>query len=56
MTYPTAAKLMLLEDPRGGNAGHGALPVRRFRLARLHIDAQAADAKDRFEYLRRPHD
>ncbi len=57
MTYPTVtAKLMLLEDRRGGSAANGHGPVRRYRLARLRFDAPATDDQDRFEYLRRPHD
>ena len=57
MTHPTAtAKLMLLEDKRGGPANSGSVPVRRFRLARLRFDAAATDSRDRFEYLRRAYD
>jgi hypothetical protein len=57
MTYPPAsAKLMLLEDRRGGSGANAPVPVRRFRLARLRFDAPLADPQDRFAHLKRSHD
>lgn len=46
---------MLVEDRRGA-APAAAVPVRRYRLARLRFDGQPGDTETRFEYLKRTHD
>lgn len=47
---------MLLEDRRGAPAEPDAMPVRRYRLARLCIETSVPGAEGRFEYLKRIHD
>ncbi len=57
MTRPaTSARVMLLEDRRGGAATTGSAPVRRFRLARLRFEGQHTDSPKRYEYLKRSYD
>jgi hypothetical protein len=57
MTRPVpSSKVFLLEDRRGGSASSDGAPVRRYRLARLRFDVQAAPEASRFDYLKRSHD
>jgi hypothetical protein len=46
---------MLVEDRRGA-APAAAVPLRRYRLARLRFDGEPPDTEARFEYLKRSHD
>lgn len=52
----TAAKLLLIEDRRRLTREPDALPVRRFRLVRLRVDARASEPDARFEHLTRSFD
>jgi hypothetical protein len=64
MTRPiTASKVllvadrqMLVADRRTAVAGRHSAPVRRYRLARLRLDARLAPGETRFEYLKRTYD
>jgi hypothetical protein len=57
MTFPaTPSRLLLIEDRRAGDAVRAVVSVRRYRLARLRLDAPAAEPAARFEYLKRAHD
>jgi hypothetical protein len=56
MTHPaTAAKLLLIEDRRA-QASAEAMPVRRYRLARLRFEGRREDEGARFEHLKRVYD
>lgn len=58
MTRPvTSSRVLLVEDRRGAVESSAVIvPLRRYRLARLRLDGQAAEAEGRFEYLKRTHD
>jgi hypothetical protein len=57
MTRPiTPAKLLLVADPRPGSPVPDAVPVRRYRLARLRFDSRSATEAERFEHLKRVYD
>jgi hypothetical protein len=58
MTRPnTSSKVMLLPGRRVEAAEPGvAVPVRRYRLARLRLDGRAADPSLRFAHLKRVYD
>jgi hypothetical protein len=47
---------MLLEDRRGAAVEAGAVPVRRYRLARVRFERPEAPPRGRFEYLKRSYD
>jgi hypothetical protein len=54
MSRPTtSSKLLLVADPRPASTDAGAVPVRRYRLARLRIDSRSSDPSERFEHLKR---
>jgi hypothetical protein len=54
MTRPASSRVMLIEDRRGGASGvQGTAPVRRYRIARLRLDAPSETGEKRFEYLKR---
>jgi hypothetical protein len=57
MTRPAASSKLILVEDRGG-ASDAARParVRRYRLARLHLDGRSADPALRFDHLRRVYD
>lgn len=56
MTRPTTAtKVLLLADRRTPGQSPGAVPVRRYRLARLRLDTRRA-GEPQFEYLKRVYD
>jgi hypothetical protein len=57
MTRPdTSSKVVLVEDRRAASQQGPAAPLRRYRLARLRLDARSSDAAGRFEYLKRVYD
>jgi len=57
MTRPvTSSKLILVEDRSASLDAHRSAPVRRYRLARLHIDGRSSDPASRFDHLKRVYD
>ncbi len=57
MTSPIASsKLWLIPDPRTAASREGGAPVRRYRIARLRLDAGPSSAADRFPQLGRVYD
>ena len=57
MTPPnTSSKVLLVTDRRAGSGEPGAVPVRRYRLARLRFEGRSAEPTSRFEYLKRVYD
>jgi hypothetical protein len=49
-------KVLLVADRRVASADAGAVPVRRYRLARLRLEGRQAGAGTRFEHLKRVYD
>jgi hypothetical protein len=47
---------MLLEERRGGSTDNGAVPVRRYRLARLRVAGPPRNPPARLEHLKRRYD
>jgi hypothetical protein len=57
MTRPvTSSRVLLIADRRSPSAESAAVPVRRYRLARLRFDGRSADPASRFEHLKRTFD
>ncbi|HWE32979.1 MAG TPA: hypothetical protein VG410_05795 [Solirubrobacteraceae bacterium] len=56
MTRPTTSPRMLPINDRPAPSGAAAQPVRRYRLAKLRLDARIADSASRFEHLKRTYD
>jgi hypothetical protein len=57
MTRPIAAsKVLLVADRRFESSEPGAVPMRRYRLARLRFDSRPAGPDARFEHLKRTYD
>ncbi len=57
MSHPSrSSKLLLVADPRPASGGTAAVPVRRYRLARLRLDGRSPDSAERFEHLKRVFD
>jgi hypothetical protein len=57
MTRPsTMSKLLLVADRRAASTEPGAVPVRRYRLARLRLEGRTVGADSRFEHLKRVYD
>jgi hypothetical protein len=57
MTRPvTSSKVLLVADRRPASTESTAVPVRRYRLARLRFDSRSADPASRFEHLKRTFD
>jgi hypothetical protein len=57
MTRPAAAsKLILVEDRSVVSDTERPAPVRRYRLARLHIEGRSSDPASRFDHLSRVYD
>lgn len=57
MTPPiTSSKVLLVADRRVASDEPGAVHVRRYRLARLRLEARSADPGSRFEHLKRVYD
>jgi hypothetical protein len=52
----TSSKVLLVADRRVPPSPHEVTPVRRFRLARLRLDARPVGSESRFEYLKRRYD
>ena len=52
----TSSRVLLVEDRRAGADAPAALPVRRYRLARLRFDGPSDEPATRFDYLKRSHD
>ncbi len=54
MTRPVpSSKLFMVPDPRPASPELGAVPVRRYRLARLRFESRSANPASRFEHLKR---
>jgi hypothetical protein len=54
MTRPvTSSKVVLVRAEREAER---AVPVRRYRLARLRLDCRSGDPASRFEHLKRVYD
>jgi hypothetical protein len=51
-----SSKVLLVADRRAASTEPGAVPVRRYRLARLRFEGRATDADARFEHLKRVYD
>jgi hypothetical protein len=57
MTRPAASsKLILVEDRSSASDPGRPARVRRYRLARLHIDGRSGDPALRFDHLKRMYD
>jgi hypothetical protein len=57
MTRPlTSSKVVLVADRRMDGSQPGAVPVRRYRLARLRFDGRPSGSDCRFEHLKRVYD
>jgi hypothetical protein len=57
MTRPiTASKVLLVADRRTVPGSRRDTPIRRYRLARLRLDARPAGGESRFDYLKRVYD
>lgn len=57
MTRPvTSSKLILVEDRNAAPDAERPAPVRRYRLARLQIEARSSDPGSRFDHLKRVYD
>jgi hypothetical protein len=56
MTRPTSSPRLLPSNDRPTPSGTGPQPVRRYRLAKLRLDARIAGSADRFEHLKRTYD
>jgi len=55
MTTNPASRLVLLRDPRLARETQ-AQPLRRYRLARVHLDERRLRDHARYEYLKRTYD
>lgn len=49
---PTTSKVLLVAGPRSASAGASSVPIRRFRIARLRLDARPVSGESRFEQLK----
>jgi hypothetical protein len=57
MTRPApSSRVLLVADHRPPAQASSAVPVRRYRLARLRFDGRSADPASRFEHLKRTFD
>lgn len=57
MTYPsTSSKFMLIADTRPPMPEPAGVPVRRYRLARLHFEGRPSEPSRRFEHIKRVFD
>jgi hypothetical protein len=52
----TPSRLVLVADLRNGVGDDAAVPIRRFRIARLRLDARPLTGADRFAHLKRVYD
>jgi hypothetical protein len=57
MTRPVkASKVLLVATRRAEGAPSAAIPVRRYRLARLRFPSPPQEGDSRFEYLKQVYD
>lgn len=57
MTRPIrSSRLVLVADPRPASPLPDAVPVRRYRLARLRLEPRSPEASERFAHLKRVFD
>jgi hypothetical protein len=57
MTRPIrSSRLVLVADPRPASQIPETVPVRRYRLARLRLEARSPEASERFSHLTRVFD
>jgi hypothetical protein len=57
MTRPApSSRVLLVADRRPPVQPSGAVPIRRYRLARLRLDGRSTDPSSRFEHLKRAFD
>jgi hypothetical protein len=57
MTRPApSSRLLLIADRRPVPPGANAVPVRRYRLARLRFESRSSDPASRFEHLKQTFD
>ena len=57
MTRPIrSSRLVLVADPRPASPLPETAPVRRYRLARLRLEARSPDESERFTHLKRVFD
>jgi hypothetical protein len=52
----SASKVLLVADRRAGSSDSAAVPVRRYRLARIRFDGRQTASESRFEHLKRVYD
>jgi hypothetical protein len=50
------SKVLLVAGPRIDAPDASAVPIRRYRLARLRLDARPTSGSSRFEHLKRVYD
>ncbi|MGI8411132.1 MAG: hypothetical protein ACR2QA_01255 [Solirubrobacteraceae bacterium] len=55
-TRASSSRVLLVPDRRIVSSESAGSPVRRYRLARLHLDDRAADPASRFDHLKRVYD
>jgi hypothetical protein len=54
MTHrPTQSKVLIISDSRSQAADPALGPIRRYRIARLRLDARRAPSTSRFEQTKR---
>jgi hypothetical protein len=57
MTPPhTSSKVLLVPEAPSADGGTAPVALRRYRIARLRLDARAIESTDRFEHLKRSFD
>jgi hypothetical protein len=57
MTRPIrSSRLVLVADPRPSSPIPETVPLRRYRLARLRLEARSPEASERFAHLKRVFD
>jgi hypothetical protein len=54
--HATSSKLILVENRSAASGPDRVAPVRRYRIARLQLDARARDGASRFDHLKRIYD
>jgi hypothetical protein len=53
---PTTSKVLLVAGPRIDAADATSVPIRRFRIARLRLDARPTSGASRYEHIKRVYD
>ena len=57
MTPPhTSSKVLLVPDARSAGGTSAPVTLRRYRIARLRVDARSGASAERFEHLKRSYD